>query len=279
MKRNKTSSELKAMAKEQLLGNYGIAAGTFAILYGIIFGVIMLVYMALLTSVIADSITGQPSAMAEMVSSPVYMAVSYFASAVLGALISTLIVGYSNIALKIARGNKPKVSDLFYCYSHHPDKVIVVYLIIYAVSFLLALPALIVNFAMMGSGSSSGMTFLIWAVLYAAGLVLSVIFSMMISQVYYLYIDYPQENAVNFIKQSILIMKGNKGRLFYMILSMFGWYLLIFVSCGIAAFWVIPYMTVTLSNFYRDLKGEFDSGPIVDAVIDDNTETNKIEQE
>lgn len=273
MKRKKTSSELKAMAKEQLLGNYGIAAGTFAILYGIIFAVVILVYTAIMMSVVTNVAMGL-AGMTSLVSSPWYMPISFLISAILGALMSTLLVGYSNIILKISRGSKPKVSDLFFCYSHHPDKVIVMYLIVYGVSFLLMLPTQIINYIMMDSGNTSGTIFLLWAVFYVVGLVLSVIFSMMVAQMYYLYIDYPQESSISFVKQSILIMKGNKGRLFYIMLSMIGWYLLIFVSCGIASFWVTPYMAVIIANFYRDLKGEFDEKPAVDVIIDDNTEIN-----
>ncbi|HOO28308.1 MAG TPA: DUF975 family protein [Lachnospiraceae bacterium] len=257
MKRQKISSDLKAMAKEQLLGNYGIAAGTFAILYGIIIGVVILVYLAVALTILTGGNVSQASDLEAIALSPGYYIMMLFVTALLGALFSTLFVGYANIALKIARGDKPKIADLFYCYSHHPDKVIILYLMLYAVNFVLMLPAQITAFFMEGTEAASGVQFLIWAVLYTAGLVLSVIFSLMVSQVYFLYVDDSMENTIDIFKQSIRIMKKNKGRLFYIMLSFLGWYLLILASCGIAAFWIIPYQAVTLADFYRDLAGEF----------------------
>ncbi len=265
MKKWKTSSELKAMAKEQLLGNYGVAAGAFVIFYGIIFAVIMLVYMAVITTVIAGTLAPGTAAMTDEAmlltngfTSPWYYVAIYAVSAVLSALMGTLVVGFSNVCLKIARGQKPRIADLFYCYSHHPDKVIIIYLIIYAVSLILLLPSEITSYFAVGNGGYTGMSFLLWSILYIIGMVLSVIFSMMVSQVGFLYLDDPQTPSIDFFKQSIALMKGNKGRLFYVTLSLIGWYLLVLVSCGIAAFWVMPYQNVILADFYRDLKGEFE---------------------
>ena len=48
-------------------------------------------------------------------------------------------------------------------------------------------------------------------------------------------------------------MKGHKGRLFYICVTLIPYYLLGFLSCGIALFWVIPYTKVILTNFYLDL--------------------------
>lgn len=264
MKKWKTSSELKAMAKEQLLGNYGVAAGAFAIFYGILFAVVMLVYMALVTSVITRTLTMGGSSLRDEsmfltngITSIWFNVFIYAISGVLSALMGTLIVGFSNVCLKIARGYKPQIADLFYCYSHHPDKVIIIYLIQYAVSLILLLPSEITSFFINSNGGYTGMSFLIWSILYIIGTVLSVIFSLMVSQVSFLYLDDPQTPSLDFFRQSIALMKGNKGRLFYVMLSLIGWYLLVLISCGIAALWVMPYQNVVLADFYQDLKGEF----------------------
>ncbi|MFT3984280.1 MAG: DUF975 family protein [Lachnospiraceae bacterium] len=265
MKKRKTSSQLKSMAKEQLLGNYGVAAGAFAIFYGIILAVMILVYTAIFTTILAGTLRAGVSAAADesMIltsgfTSPLYYVAVYAITAVLSALMGTLFVGFSNVCLKIARGQRPRISDLFYCYSHHPDKVIIIYLIMYAVSLVLMIPAEITSYFTIDNGGYTGMSFLLWSVFYIVGLVLSVIFSMMVSQVCFLYLDDSQTPSIDFFKQSMELMKGNKGRLFYITLSLFGWYLLVLVSCGIAAFWVMPYQNVIFADFYRDLKGEFE---------------------
>ena len=50
------------------------------------------------------------------------------------------------------------------------------------------------------------------------------------------------------------MMRGNKFRYFYMLLSFLGYWLLILLSFGIAMLWVVPYQTMTTVDFYYDLK-------------------------
>ncbi len=274
MKKWKTSSELKAMAKEQLLDNYGIAAGTYAIVFGITMGIFMLVYLALFALIISESINQGMNAIDSFIGSPLYFVITYALSGILGALICTVSTGYSYVCLKISRGEKPKVADLFYCFSHHPDKVIVLFLLCYLVELIILAPSQIVLYLISSGQNFSGIAFLFWALLYIAGLVFMVIFGLMISQMFFLYIDYPQEQSVKILKQSFKIMKGNKGRLFYVTISMFGWYLLLFASCCIAVFWIMPYQCVTFANFYRDLRGEFDVVNDTDTEIETETQTD-----
>ena len=58
------------------------------------------------------------------------------------------------------------------------------------------------------------------------------------------------------LKESVRIMRGKKGKLFYLQLSFMGIYLLGAIACGIGLLWVIPYMQVTMANFYRKITGE-----------------------
>ena len=58
------------------------------------------------------------------------------------------------------------------------------------------------------------------------------------------------------LKESVRIMRGKKGKLFYLQLSFIGIYLLGAIACGIGLLWVIPYMQVTMANFYRKITGE-----------------------
>jgi len=62
------------------------------------------------------------------------------------------------------------------------------------------------------------------------------------------------------IGESARLMKGNKGRIFYIILSFIGWMCLGMLSFGSGLLWVIPYMQQTLIQFYLDVKGELDGG-------------------
>ena len=62
--------------------------------------------------------------------------------------------------------------------------------------------------------------------------------------------------AMQALKESVRIMRGKKGKLFYLQLSFIGIYLLGAIACGIGLLWVIPYMQVTMANFYRKITGE-----------------------
>lgn len=50
------------------------------------------------------------------------------------------------------------------------------------------------------------------------------------------------------------MMRGNKGRLFVLYLSFFGWYLLVPLTLGIILIWLAPYLSTTVALFYEDLK-------------------------
>ena len=52
-------------------------------------------------------------------------------------------------------------------------------------------------------------------------------------------------------------MKGYKMDYFVLILSFLGWALLMLFTLGIGYFWLIPYMQVTMCNFYNNLKEEY----------------------
>ena len=76
----------------------------------------------------------------------------------------------------------------------------------------------------------------------------------MLAMSYMIYLDDPQKRVTEIIRQSISMMKGNKFRYFYMILSFLGYWALILLSIGIAALWVIPYQNMTVVQFYKDLR-------------------------
>jgi uncharacterized membrane protein len=50
------------------------------------------------------------------------------------------------------------------------------------------------------------------------------------------------------------MMNGYKGKLFGLYLSFIGWCLLGTLVLGIGLFWVGPYMSLSVANFYEDLK-------------------------
>jgi uncharacterized membrane protein len=71
---------------------------------------------------------------------------------------------------------------------------------------------------------------------------------------YYCYLDNPENDIMDAIKESKRIMKGHKMEFFILQLSFLGWSILGMFTFGILYLWLIPYMSVTISNFYNNIK-------------------------
>ena len=66
--------------------------------------------------------------------------------------------------------------------------------------------------------------------------------------------DNPGIGASEAITRSRQMMYGHKGQLFYLVLSFIGWGILCCFSFGIGFLWLVPYMALSVANFYEDLK-------------------------
>ena len=56
------------------------------------------------------------------------------------------------------------------------------------------------------------------------------------------------------MSESATLMDGHKMDLFILDLSFIGWWIVAAITCGIGALWVAPYVSVTTTNFYLDIK-------------------------
>lgn len=236
---NRTSiSDLKSKAKDQLLGNYKIATGSFALLFVLVYAIMGLVI---------SSISSLP------------LFVGQILSILIGSIMAVFAVGYIYILRQITHGQKPVISDLFFVFRNHPDKVIIISLILAAIQFIVLLPSTIAqNRVMTGEEAHliDGKMFLVWVVLYLIGMIILVVFEIMFAMSYMIYIDDPETPVKTCILESISMMKGNKLRYFYMLLSFIGYWMLAIMSLGIAVLFVAPYQIMTTIEFYIDLKGE-----------------------
>ena len=103
-------------------------------------------------------------------------------------------------------------------------------------------------------------TFL-WALLfYIPGIVKSISYSMS----YYVLAENPNMTAREALNVSKRITNGHKMDLFVLSLSFIPWLLLVMVTCGIAAIYVAPYMQLTITNFYHEIKDQ----PQVETVVE-----------
>ena len=90
-------------------------------------------------------------------------------------------------------------------------------------------------------------------VLLIIGTLIAVYFSLCFSQVFYLLLDFPDYSVKQILSLSKKVMKGQKGRYFYLLVSFIPLYLLGLLSCCVAYLWIVPYVNQTTTNFYLDL--------------------------
>ncbi|MBQ7571185.1 MAG: DUF975 family protein, partial [Bacteroidaceae bacterium] len=56
--------------------------------------------------------------------------------------------------------------------------------------------------------------------------------------------------------ESMRLMKGHKMDYFLLQLSFLGWYILVFLTLGIGALWLAPYVNAATAHFYESLKAQ-----------------------
>ena len=91
--------------------------------------------------------------------------------------------------------------------------------------------------------------------------------------------DRPDLEYNDAIELSMAMMEGHKADLFWLYLSFIGWALLCILTLCIGYFWLEPYVTSTMANFYEEVKAEFEQGGMAEAVvIEEETGYNKSER-
>lgn len=69
-------------------------------------------------------------------------------------------------------------------------------------------------------------------------------------------LDNPELGVRAVLKKSKQIMKGHRIEFVLLVLSFLGWLVFGLFTLGLLYLWVVPYMSVTLSNFYNEIKDE-----------------------
>lgn len=93
-------------------------------------------------------------------------------------------------------------------------------------------------------------TFLWSLLLIVPGIIKGISYSMS----FYILAENPEMTAKEAINESKEIMEGHKMEFFVLQLSFIPWFLLVAVTFGIAAIYVVPYVGLTLTNFYHNVK-------------------------
>ncbi len=130
-------------------------------------------------------------------------------------------------------------------------------LIQFAVSLISTIPALftLVLFFLDAPMEAVLGACVVTSILSIVSVILSLVMHYRYALCEYILAEYPTLAAVDVLKNSKELMKGNKRRLFCLEWSFFGWILLAILTCGLGIFFVSPYMHATLTAFYREVSG------------------------
>ena len=234
----RSSKELKALAREALLGQYGSLIGAMFLL-GIF-------------SVILESV---PVTITRNREDTTSLIIQFVITLIISVLVYLLQIGMTVIILHMTRRQTYGLSDLFYTFRAHPDRFIIVSVIQIGISMILQIPAYI--FLLLYPGDTIK-HILLYLLLLLAGSIVSFIVLLGFTLADLLLIDNENLGAIDAIRQSWAMMHGNKGRFFYLQISFFGLALLCILTLGIGMLWLYPYMMTTEAFFYLDLTGEID---------------------
>ena len=229
MEEIKSSKVLKAIARERLLGNYGLLILAYFI-------------MEVIITAILDLVELQSGA---------YSLIYWAIYILLCLLTAVFLVGQYWMYRKLLRGDKPVLKDMWNGFSHHPDKAILINAMLFGMVFACCIPLIlsVVLWAMMKSYYMLPFV----AVTFIFAMIACVYISLTFGQALYLLMDYPEESATELLKHSARMMKGHKFQLFYLNISFIGIMLAVVCSFGIGILWAYPYMTCTRTLFYEEL--------------------------
>ena len=231
-----TSNQLKARARGTLLGHYGLPIGASLLTTAAIMAL-----EGLISLVVPRNTTG--------------VLISYL-TMLIAAIFSTLLqTGYQYLLLNMARGKKAGLKDLIYPFQTMPDHVILLAVRLFLLTLACMLPFFggVIIFALFYQLLLSR---IILVLLLIVSLFLILKLTLDYSQIFLLYLDNPYLSGKEIMRQGKALMKGSRIRYFYLLVSFFGISLLGVLSLGVGFLWIVPYMSMTEVEFYRDLVNE-----------------------
>ncbi len=140
-------------------------------------------------------------------------------------IMSTIIaVGYQWYCLQVSRGNKAGVGDIFDAFG--------------------------IFFKIIWLNIVSGVFIFLWSLLF---IIPGIIAAYRYSMAMFIMLDDPDKGALQCIRESKYMTHGYKWELWMLDLSFIGWHILTMIP--FVSIFVMPYVTITLSNFYNYLSG------------------------
>ena len=227
----KSSTELKAIAKEQSLDKYGTL-----ILANILIFAIQFTVMTIAT-----------------VSNPgnlVTYVINKIISIIISILIGVLISGKAYLYMNLIYSQAVSTNDIFFGLKQHPSKAVMIQAVFVVADLFVSIPlSLLYDAFLMGTlGTSSGILFAL-----AIGIIVNYYVYLTYSQAFFLLHDFPDKSAKELLNQSKNMMLGNRLHLLYIRISFIPLFILGIITLFIPLFWVSVYRYATFTAFYQDL--------------------------
>ena len=232
--------ELKRYAKQAMSGKYGTVILAFVVVQA----------LSLISGMVSSSLFPGTETLD--------IVLGYAFSFILTLLINVVSAGLNYMYLNIARGKAYSLNDLIYFYKKHPDRVIVATFFLAVLNFLTMLPYTIYgNTAEIGETIESQISWLYTSLLLMlVGMLVFQLLIIPLEMTYFILADKPELKGTEALKESIEMMHGNCGKYLVLKLSFVPLMFLSVFTFYIALLWVLPYMQMTETMFYRDLLGE-----------------------
>lgn len=252
-----TYTQLKNSAKARISPVMGRLVGVVAIHAGIVFFINEIISLPALFS---DSMA-------------LLFVVYVLSTLIAGTLGGFLTAGSCYLYLKLHCGRPVAVSDLFHAFTDRAKTCAVLSFVMSLFTTVPVLPAYYfslrastemekISVAALASGMEQAAASLppelmndmtISLFCCTPALVIITFVGLVYSQVYYLMWDFPTLSAGEILRRSRLLMRGQKGRLFYVRVCFIPPLLLGMLLCGIGMLWVIPFVCAVEAEFYLDL--------------------------
>lgn len=244
----KSRAELKLMAKQNLMGNYGTAVGSMLILGSTLIGLLFILYFVVLGAMVGATLgmarfdRGFSAGMGAgaVIIMFVFMLAIYL-------LEYMVLPGLIRIYYNLCTGKPAKMGDLLFAFKNNFKKFFGLSAIMVLLMFFMMIIQMAVSFV------GSDVLMFLYIVIFSA---ISIGFSLNFGLFFTIIVEDPNVKVIEALKISMNYMKGNKWRYFVLYLSFFGWLILSYMTCYIALLWLVPYMGCTFLHFYLDVKAE-----------------------
>lgn len=225
--------ELKASARESLTGNFTKAISVFLNIQ-----VLSLLPSYLLVLLIPGNTLFQIICV-ELV------------SFILSTFIRLFDLGHCLFYLKLACRQPASILDIFYGFKKNRNAAVSIGLVFTLIATICMMPFSIMSYSSSIPTDPSGMAALLLRLF--GGYLAATLLMLPIQQSFYILLDFPNYTAMQALRFSMQLMKGNYFRYLVFLLSFLPLFLASWFTCGIGLLWVIPYMRASQTAFYLDL--------------------------